>query len=173
MPSITNPRTTQVNLTVIPNRPVDLQVIETNKLRTKLSDVFGDVNPFVTQFPDLLLIFEPNNQISITVLKDENRIIIGDNKVSPYTSRNLEDFLRFAKDVVDIINQNDTQSYGFNILSILEVENGGDNSGKMVRDSFVKLEKLEKFLGNVESTGLTITYRVENVRYQLKIEPRF
>lgn len=173
MSSIINHRTTQVNLTIIPNKPVELQTVETGKLRAKLSDVFETASPFVTQFPDLLLIFEPNNQINITVLKDNNRIIIGDNKLSPYMGRSLESFLKLAKGAVDIINQNDTQSYGFNILSVLEVGNEGSNSGEMVKEKFVKTEKLEGLPGGIESAGLTIIYQVGDARHQLKIEPRF
>ena len=98
MAKIINHQTTQVNFTLIPKKPIN--DVDTTKLKTKLSDIFENSKVIMTQFPEITILFDPNNQISVNILKDQNRIIIANNTVTPYSGRPLENFFKFIKGIV-------------------------------------------------------------------------
>ena len=169
MVRIVNHQTTQVNFTLIPQKPINN--VDTTKLQTKLSDIFENSKVIMTQFPEIVILFDPNNQISVNVLKDQNRIIIANNTVTPYSGRPLEKFFRFVKESVDIINNNEVKDYGFNILSNFDLENGIVDSGNFIKENYIVKEKFNN-LGTLKSAGLKVAYEKDGVRCELKIEPR-
>jgi len=173
MPTITNHLVSQVNVVIIPSTPLDFGVISIDRIKTKLAETYSDSKPVLTQFPDLMLIFDSNNQISITILKDNNRVIVADNKITPFTDRELENFLRFVKDTMDIINNNNIKNYGFNILSVFDIDQEGFDSGAFIRDQFMRNSAKAEILQNVQSVGVNIVYRDGEIRYDLRLEPRF
>ncbi len=170
MAKIINHQTTQANFTLIPRKPID-QNVDTTKLKAKLSDIFENSKVILTQFPEIVILFDPNNQISVNILRDQNRIIIADNIVTPYSSRPLENFFRFAKEAIDIINNNEIKDYGFNILSSFDLENGAIDSGDFVKENYIKKEKFNT-LGMLKSAGLKVIYEKGSTRCELRIEPR-
>ncbi|MFA6547402.1 MAG: hypothetical protein WCT11_00465 [Candidatus Magasanikbacteria bacterium] len=173
MANIINHKTTQVNFVLIPNNPINIDGIDITKIKIKLSEIFSNSKTIITQFPEVLVVFDPNNNISINVLKDQNRIIIADNTTSPYSGRPLENFFKFAKEISDITNNDNTKDYGFNILSNFDLENGTTDSGKFINENYLKTEKLAH-IGNIKSAGLRIVYETTvGIRSELKIEPRF
>ena len=169
MAKIINHQTTQVNFTLIPKKPIN--DVDTTKLKTKLSDIFENSKVIMTQFPEITILFDPNNQISVNILKDQNRIIIANNTVTPYSGRPLENFFKFIKESVDIINNNEIKDYGFNILSNLDLENGTIDSGDFIKENYIKKEKFDS-LGMLKSAGLKVVYEKGAVRCELRIEPR-
>lgn len=171
MAKISNHQTTQVNFVLIPNKSIDINSISADKLKAKLSDVFENSKPITTQFPELFVIFDPNNQIGVNIFRDQNRIIISDNRVTSYSGRDLGKFFKFVKEAVDIINNNDTKDYGFNILSFFDLDDGITNSGDFIKDNFFKTEKLDS-LGTLKSAGFRLVFDRNSVKYDLKIEPK-
>jgi len=156
MAKIINHQTTQVNFTLIPRKPINVDV-DTTKLKAKLSDIFENSKTILTQFPEIVILFDPNNQISINILRDQNRIIIANNTVTPYSGRPLESFFKFVKEAVDIIDNNEIKDYGFNILSNFDLENGTMDSGDFVKENYIKKEKFDT-LGTLKSAGLKVVY---------------
>jgi len=156
MAKIINHQTTQVNFTLIPRKPINVDV-DTTKLKVKLSDIFENSKTILTQFPEIVILFDPNNQISINILRDQNRIIIANNTVTPYSGRPLESFFKFVKEAVDIIDNNEIKDYGFNILSNFDLENGTMDSGDFVKENYIKKEKFDT-LGTLKSAGLKVVY---------------
>ena len=69
MAKIINHQTTQVNFTLIPRKPINVDV-DTTKLKVKLSDIFENSKTILTQFPEIVILFDPNNQISINILSN-------------------------------------------------------------------------------------------------------
>lgn len=169
MTKIINHQTNQVNFTLIPKQKIDS--VDTTKLKNKLSDIFENSKTIMTEFPEITIIFDPNNQISINILRDQNRIIIADNNVTPYSGRSLDNFFKFTKEAVDIINNNEIKDYGFNILSNLDLQNDLTDSGEFIKDNFISKEKFIS-LGTLKSAGLKIVYENNSIRCQLIIEPR-
>ena len=95
----------------------------------------------LTKFPDAFVLFDPNNQIGINVLSDQNRIMISDNRVTPYASRSLDEFIRLTKGAVDIILEETRAdgiiAYGFNIMADIDIDQ--DDSSKFLLEKFIKL----------------------------------
>lgn len=173
MPNITNHKTTQVNFVLIPNSPLNIDGLDITKIKTKLSEIYSNSKTIITQFPEVLVVFDPNNNIAINVLKDQNRIIVADNTISPYSARPLENFFKLTKEIGDIINSNDIKDYGFNILTNFDLEDETGDSGRFISTNYLKKDKIEQ-LGILKSAGLRIVYEsVGNIRSELKIEPRF
>lgn len=171
MAKIVNHQTIQVNFTLIPQGPINIDDIDTTKLKAKLSDIFENSKAILTQFPEIVILFDPNNQISINILKDQNRIVIANNTVTPYSGRPLEIFFKFVKEAIDIINNNKIKDYGFNILSNFDLENGTINSGYFIKENYIEKKKFES-LGELKSAGLKIVYEKNAMRGELRIEPR-
>ncbi len=170
MAKIINHQTTQVNFILVPQKPINIDV-DTTKLKAKLSDIFENSKAILTQFPEIVILFDPNNQISINILRNQNRIIIANNTVTPYSGRPLEIFFKFVKESVDIINNNEVKDYGFNILSNFDLENGSIDSGGFVKENYIVKEKFDT-LGTLKSAGLKVVYEKGAVRCEMRIEPR-
>ncbi|MEN9328645.1 MAG: hypothetical protein RI947_1453 [Candidatus Parcubacteria bacterium] len=175
MASIENHQTAQVNMVIIPNIPLDIYALDTTKIKTKIADIFSDSKPVITQFPEIVVIFEPNNQISVNVIKDDNKIIIADNKITPYTSRDTATFLKFAKEASDIIlGGSQAKQFGINILSVLDISGDSIKSGEIIRDKFINISNFnEKLGGTIEGAGIKVVYKKDTIRYDLMMEPRF
>jgi hypothetical protein len=170
MASITNHQVKQINLTLVPNSPVDINLIETDKIAGKLVDLFADSKITKTQLPEILFLLDPINQISVNVIESENRIIIGYNKPAQYTEVQLENFLRFCFECSKLINQNDIKAFGFNVASVFDID-GNNDSGKFLSDKFLKINAA--FTPTVAAAGIKLIYKTESVRNQLQLEPRF
>lgn len=171
MSNIINHKTIQVNFILIPKNPIDIN-IDAVKLKNTLLDDFKDSKAIITQFPEVFVLFDPDNQITITILKDQNKIIIADNRITPYSGRTFDNFFPFVKKAVDIINKNDIKDYGFNIISNFDLENDSSNSGEFIKDNFINKENLNTF-GDLKSAGLKLTYSKDDIRNEIKIEPMF
>lgn len=172
MAKISNHQTIQVNFVLIPGKTIDIYNMGTDKLKDRMADNFPDSKVVVTQFPEIVIMFDPNNQININIIRDQNRIIIGDNRVTSYSTRPFNNFFKFVVESIDIINKNDIGGYGFNIISSLDLENGDIiDSGKFIKDSYIN----SKFLtpGTFEGAGIKATYKDGDTRYELRLEPKF
>jgi len=170
MAQISNHKTKETNIVVIPNNPIDLSSVKPSELKDIIIEIYGDAKPVVTQFPDILMIFEPNNNISINIITDQNKIVISDNSVTEYTGRVMDNFFNLVCKIVEVINKNDIKNYGFNIISVFDLDNGIDDSGKFIKNNFLNNEKFsdEKYVG----AGLGIVYKNAGVRYNLSLNPR-
>lgn len=171
MTSIENHQTTQVNFVLIPNSPANIYDVGIpSLLEAKLNDIYEDSKPVVTKFPDFLVIYDSKNFININILAGQNRIVIADTRVTPYSGRDLSNFIKFSHMAVNIINQNKIKDYGFNIISTLDLKEN-DDSGEYIKDKFINQNSL-KDLGDLKSAGIRIVYEKDSTRYEIKIDPR-
>ncbi len=170
MAKIQNQQTVQINAVIIPKQNIDIYNININGIKDILEGIYGDSKPVVTQFPELLLVFDPNNQVSINIIKEQNRIIIADNSISSYLSRDKSNFYSLVNKINNLITENDVKDYGFNILSIFDLKNGTKNSGMFIAKEFINKDKIKEL--DVVSAGIDIIYKEDNIRYDLKIKPR-
>jgi hypothetical protein len=170
MASITNHNTTQVNIVIIPTNSIDINTIATDKIKSFIGDIYEDSKPIITQFPELLVVFDPNSQISINFIREQNKVVIADNKVTPYTGRDMNNFIKLVSKINSVMTSNNVKDFGFNILSVFDLENEPEDSGLFIKNNFIKTEKfVDK---NIVSAGINIAYEAEGVRYGLKLEPR-
>jgi len=172
MTEIENHNTTQVNLVVSSAKPLDLDSIDIPKLKTILSSIYEGCKPIITQFPEILVIFDPNNQISINVIKDQNIIIVADQRVTPYSGREMDNFIKLADKCIKTIfkNKADIKNYGVNILSNFDLKDV-KNSGDFLKSKFLKEEIFNSI--PLKSAGLNIVFydEKERARFSLKLDP--
>ena len=176
MTNILNQQTIQVNLTIVPKNPVNLQLIQGNDLESKVVEIYGDSSkPVLTKFPDIFVLFDPNHQITVNVLSERNRIIVGDNRVTPYAGRDLQKFIQFSKSVVDmLLKQTKTEkmeAYGLNIMSIFDIDQ--EDSSKFLLKKFIKQkDNTISFIGG----GIRLIFKANGSdvhRNDLRLDPRF
>jgi hypothetical protein len=172
MAIIKNHKTTQINIVAIPNNPVDINSISIDKIKTLFSSIYEDSKPVLTQFPEIIIIFDPNNQVSINIIREQNRIIIADQNITAYSNRNEDNFLKLSRKLVDIINSNDIKNFGFNINSTFDLDNGVEDSGKFIKDNFIRVEKFESEGRVLNSAGFNVAYMENDIKFNLKLEPR-
>ncbi|XOB46319.1 MAG: hypothetical protein ACKKMV_02620 [Candidatus Nealsonbacteria bacterium] len=176
MVKIVNFITTEINIISIPRDPINPSQVKIDQLKGKIAELYEDSKVIVTQYPESLIIFDVNNQIGITIKKPENRIIVRDINVTPYSARDLERFTRFVVEIHNFLGGREIiKYYGFNIHSIFDFENDIDDSGEFIKVNFIKAEKFnEADFGAMKSASLrVINYKNNDGRYQLTIEPRF
>lgn len=174
MANITNHQTKQINIILIPEQIININEIKTDSLKTKIETMFNDSKVMVTQFPDILLVVDTTNQISVNVIRDLNKIIIADNNTSQYEGRPLHDFLYFVTEVIKDIIDSNIKFYGFNILSIFDLENEEIDSGSLLLNKFINKNNIISALnGDLKAAGVKLVYYNNDIRYQLKLDPRF
>lgn len=174
MTNIINHQTKQINITFIPEQIIDINEIKTESLKTKIETIFKDSKVMVTQFPDVVLIVDPNNRISINAIRDLNKIIIADNNTSQYEGRPLHDFLHFVTEVIKDITDSNIRFYGFNISSIFDLGNGEIDSGNLLLNRLINKGNIMGALNkDLNAAGVKLVYYDGDIRYQLKLDPRF
>lgn len=175
MATISEQQTTQVNITIVPKSPVNLGLVPSDGLGLKITEIYGDSSkPVLTKFPDVFVLFDPNNQIAINVLSESNRIIVSDNRVTPYASRNLDKFVQFTKSAVDMILEKTKTdgliAYGLNIMAVIDIDQ--KDSSKFLLEKFIKQEGGVAFIGG----GVKLIFEAnggDKCRNDLRLDPRF
>ena len=176
MANVLEQKTIQLNVMLVPKSPINIGLIPNSKLETKVAEIYGDSSkPVLTKFPDAFVLFDPNNQIGINVLSDQNRIMISDNRVTPYASRSLDEFIRLTKGAVDIILEETRAdgiiAYGFNIMADIDIDQ--DDSSKFLLEKFIKLG-VEGVVCVVRGVRLIFEMAGEDkYRNDLRLDPRF
>lgn len=176
MATILEQQTTQVNITLVPKGPINLGLVPSSELEVKITEIYGDSSkPVLTKFPDVFVLFDPNNQVAINVLSEQNRIIVSDNRVTPYASRNLDKFIQFTKSAVDMILEKTKTdgivAYGLNIMAVIDTDQ--EDSSKFLLEKFIKQEEGGvAFIGG----GVRLIFETnggDKYRNDLRLDPRF
>ena len=179
MTKIIDHKTLLTNLVLIPRSSINIGSLNNNDIKNKLIDIYGETcKPVVAQFPDLLLIFDPANQIEFSIIgeAEQNKISINDKKVTNYSSRELNKLSQLAKAAEEIILDEDQEisAYGFNILSL--VDSSEKNSSRFILNSFINNEKIKDSIKPVGG-GVRLIYnkrhRGSNSVNDLRIDPHF
>jgi hypothetical protein len=177
MANIVNQQTTQVNITFVPKNQINSARTPGDQLELKIKEIYGDSSkPIITKFPNVFVLFDPNNQVAVNILSEQNRIIIGDNRVTPYASRDLSKFIQFTKSSVDIILK-ETQTdgiiaYGLNISTVIDVDQ--DDSSKFLVEKFInKGTSGVGFIGGGIKLIFKDTIDGDECRFTLQLDPRF
>lgn len=132
-------------------------------------EIFGDSSkPSITQFPELIIIFDPVKQITINV--DRKKIIILDGRVSSYTERDLEKFIRFSRAVYESLLEDGIIAYGLNIGAVGDIDEV--DSAAYLAKNFIQSEK---FGETIEATGAgaRLVFNAAGIRTDLRVEPIF
>ncbi len=169
MADIIDNQTTQVNFVLVPRARTDLGSLPVGQLEAKMKTIYGDTSkPVLTKFPDVFVMFDPTNQASVSALADQNRVIVSDNRVTPFSGRELEKFVALSRGVAELIlGSGEVKAYGINIMSSVDLDQ--PDSAKFMLDHFIK------GVGGIEVSGggIDLIYTGNGFRNYLRLEPRF
>jgi len=182
MARISNHTVKQVNVTIVPDSIVKTQLVDSHALGGKLRDLFESAEPVIINLPEIVSVVDPKNKMGVNILQQENRVVISDDSITPYTNRPLENLIKLTQHVDKIVFRNEENPikirvYGFNISSSLDLNpnNDGDEpilAGKYILDNFISGGKIENIDGDPESAGVQLVYTKNDVRYTLKVAAR-
>ena len=177
MANISNQQTIHINITLVPKNPINIGRTPGEALELKMKEIYGDTSkPVTTKFPNLFVLFDPNNQVAMNIVSEQNRIIISDNRVTPYTSRDLSKFIQFTKSSADMIVEK-TQTdgiiaYGLNIFTVIDIDQ--DDSSKFLLEKFInKGTSGVDFIGGGVKLIFKGTVDSDMYRGELRLDPRF
>ena len=168
MTEIINHKTKQINFVLIPKQSINFS-IGTDNLKDVFIDKIDNSKPVITQFPEITILFDPTSQIGVSIIKEQNKIIIADNNITNYSSRSTDTFLELTKKMVDVINNNDIKSYGFNIISSFDLDDKED-SAKYIKDNFINFPKLDQDSIEIKGGNVGFIYEKGGIKYTLKLD---
>ncbi len=172
MPEIINPKTRQINVTLVSNSSINIESITDADFKNQVIDAYGtEAKPSVSRFPDMVLLFDPTFQLSINIFINEKRVIIGDNRITNYSERNLDEFARVVSGINDVIfkgREDPLLAYGINVTFVAELSVEED-SAVFLKDHFFQPSRLE---GKVYGSGIRIISEEETHKNDLRIDPR-
>ncbi len=144
----------------------------TDKIKAKFVEIYGDSSkPTITQFPELLVIFDAVNQINVSI--ERGKAVITDSKVTNFNQRDLNKLSQFAHSIFNVLELGKLKAYGFNTICLMDLE-AGTNSSKLLSDSFLKLDKFTSSEGEIIGGGVRLIYKnASSVRNDLRIDPFF
>lgn len=162
--------TKQINITTV--YPEDILYVAQTKvseIRNKIIELWDDA-PIITQFPEVIAIIAPKKQISITI---QNRVIvISDQNIIPFESRDIENLLRLVKYILGLIPGKFT-AYGYNFNYIFPINDSNQALFSEKINNIMNFETLSIDSANVLGCGLNFAYEENNTRYQIVASPQF
>lgn len=162
--------TKQVNITLAQSEDVvALTQIKIVDLRNKIIELF-DKQPIISQFPDVVAIVEPVNQLSTVV--QSKKVIISNQEVKDFNGRDIEKLMQFANFFREVINK-PLIGYGFNYTFILDIEAGTEDAIKGKNTSLINIDSLGIAATDLISSGVNISYIEGGKRFQIISTPLF
>lgn len=157
--------TKQINIVqVYEENVLDITQLKMMDIRNTIIELW-DKQPIINQFPDLVAIIEPAQQLSCVV--QNRRVTISNQDVTKdFNSRDLENYIRFVIKFSEIISK-PLKAFGFNysflfnfpIENLLEIQN--KNIG------FINNPSKEDLIGG----GVNFSYMKEGDRIQIVSTP--
>ena len=149
--------TKQVNITAVFAEDVlSLAQTKVSEIRSKVIELW-DESPIVTQFPELVALIIPKEQISVTI--QNKAIIIANQNIKPFEERDIEKFLQLVRNVLEILPKPMT-AYGYNyhfssVIEGKEIETTTEESEIETEETQLRnlqntLNKLEKKLDHID-----------------------
>ena len=90
---------------------------KTVDIRTKIIELW-DKQPIIQQFPDIIAILEPIQQLNIVI--QNRKVIISNNEIKPLEGREIDKFLQLARDVSKILSKK-MAAYGYNYTFVCSI----------------------------------------------------
>lgn len=167
---LNNQTTSQTSLVAITKSPLNLEEISTSDLKKAIINIYEDAKPVTTQFTELIIIHEPINNLSITFIKAENKIIISNNNITTFSGRNNENLIKLSYDILHKQFPSNIKEYGFNIISDF-TNQSKKLSGEYIKNSILKIDTILE--NPVISGSAELVYEKDKTRYSIKILPKY
>lgn len=166
-------QTKQVNITQAYEEGIsDIVQLKIVDIRNKIIELW-DKQPIIAQFPDIVAITEPTQQLSC-VVQGKKAIISNQDIAKEFEGRDLENFIRFVISFSKIIGK-PIKAFGFNYTFLLGFSEDKEKLSKIrgKNKSFLNLSNLKiedkDFLGN----GINLSYMRDQDRIQIVSVPNY
>ncbi|MDO8524654.1 MAG: hypothetical protein Q7R99_03425 [bacterium] len=166
-------QTKQVNITQAYEESIsDIVQLKIVDIRNKVIELW-DKQPIITQFPDMVAIIEPTQQLNC-VVQGKKSIISNQDIAKEFEGRDLDNFIRFVISFSKTIGR-PLKAFGFNYTFLLDFSDYKDKLSEIreKNKSFLNLSNLEienkDFLGN----GINISYMKDKDRIQIISMPNY
>lgn len=142
------------------------------KLREKIIAIWGgEVDPVITQFPEVVAAHLPQQQFSLIV--ERTRVLFVNQDVKPFATRDeeIEKLLKFAIAFNEMVNVK-LRVYGFNYM--VELKNSSKTEFKKVLRGVFPQAKLKAFdfkSRDLLAAGFNLTYKYKGQRVTVKLTP--
>ena len=162
--------TKQVNITAVHAEDVlSLAQTKVSEIRAKIIELWDDA-PIVTQFPELIALIVPKEQVSITI---QNRVItVANQDIKSFDTRNIEKFLQLVRAITEILPK-PIVAYGYNYNFLVQTESENTDDAKKILNDIINFDNLSIEKENVLGSGLNLSYLDGDIRHQVVITPQF
>lgn len=158
---------------------LNLNSLPLDEIRGVLLDIYGaESKPLISQFPDILVVILPQNQINVVV--EGKRLQIVDLKAGEFQDRDVTSFLRVTHQLNSLVlnaAKPNLLAYGFNFHGeiLFGKVNSKNDSAKMLIPISIKDEKKLSGLlkANIVGTSFRAIYKKRSRRFDVRIEPVF
>lgn len=166
-------QTKQVNITQSYEESIsDIVQLKIVDIRNKIIELW-DKQPIIAQFPDVVAITEPTQQLNC-VVQGKKAIISNQDIAKDFEGRDLDNFIRFVISFSKTIGK-PIKAFGFNYTFLLDFSDDKDKLSKIKEKdkSFLNLSNLKiedkDFLGN----GINFSYMKDKDRIQIVSMPNY
>lgn len=159
-----------INLTLLFNN--NLQIPGVDPFKQKSKDVYGiDTEPVISQFPDVLALILPSNQVSMVA--EGKRIIVSNSGIGPIANRNVDKLISFVNGINSLVTNNDLKAYGFNYDYTLEITGVTGPILNLYKSVFINNEEslTTKLGGEILSVNQSLTFEHNGSRAQFTFNP--
>ena len=163
-------QTKQINVVIAYAEDVlSFAQIKTIDIRNKIIELW-DKQPIITQFPDIIAILEPAQQLNITI--QNRKVIIANNEISPFEARELDKFLQLVRSVGEILSKK-IMAYGYNYTFICPISSENRDVVDSRMKEIVNFEEIGISNTNIVAGGLNVIYKDTGKRLQISVAPQF
>jgi len=162
-------QTKQINVTLAYAEDVlSFAQIKTVEIRNIIIDLW-DKQPIIQQFPDIIAILEPTQQLNIVI--QNRKVIIANNEIKPFDARELDKFLQLVRSVGDILSKK-IIAYGYNYTFICPVNEESKDAADRIKQ-IIDFEKIGISGTDIIAGGLNVIYKDADKQLQVSVAPQF
>jgi len=163
-------QTKQVNITQVYEEGIlDIVQLKIVDIRNKIIELW-DKQPIITQFPDMVAIAEPTEQLSCII--QGKKVIISNENIKEFKARDLDNFIKFVISFSKILGK-PLKVFGFNYTFLFDFPPDKITEIRTKNKNLLNFESLsikkDDFLGN----GINVAFMQDSNRVQIVSTPNY
>ncbi len=166
-----NIETKQINITTAHSEDVlSVAQIKINDIRLKIIELW-DKQPIISQFPDIITVVEPTQQIAIAM--QGKMVTISNQEIKSFETRDLENLIRLVLKTNELIDK-PIIAFGYNFTFLVPIATPAD--GLTIKNKMktnISLTSMEIPEADFLAGGVNLSYMKSSERVQITIIPQF
>jgi len=166
-----NIETKQINIATVHSENIlSMAQAKTNDIRLKIIELWNK-QPIISQFPELVTIIEPTQQIAI--IMQGKMVTVSNQEVKEFGARDLEGFLRLVLKTNELLEK-PISAFGYN-YTFLVPSNASDVASaiKTKMKANMSLPSMKISEDDFIAGGVNLSYMKSVERVQISITPQF